>query len=920
MTVDDRTFVPPSGSDFDEPTLLSTESGALISDTAPEALDLQVPGYRVIREIARGGMGRILQACDQTLERDVAIKVLLPGAPAARFVRESRITARLNHPGIPPVHAMGSLPSGVTYLVMKLVIGHTMAREMEGRGSTLLEIFHQVCHAVGYAHSRGIIHRDLKPANVMVGEFGEVQVMDWGLARDTRISESDLDSVQPSEAVTDFSETPQQSRPAHGDQKTVLGSVMGTPSYMAPEQARGEVADARADVFSLGAILCEILTGTPPFTGGSVVNLIEMAASARLERAMKALDECDADPDLVSLCKSCLLADRDKRPQHAGELQDALTKYRDHLNERLQSAERERAVAETRLAEQRKRRRVQRLLAVVVLAFITVGTLFYQRYRDQAHAREIQVERANEAMKTLLEQAKAALTKGQAEEAEVLLTDAQSQIDQSIHDGLRQQLKLLQQDLLLYCELKALDEFRWTPTGNHLPSVEAVANRITEVLNKFGMLHDVPSTVAIVQASAVKEPLIGAMDRLLLLRPSILLRDILRGIDDDPFRKSLRTTILRKDWKGMAELASSEEILKQPPLLIALLGDASPLPVNLKRSVLAAAVANRPSDQNLLLTLASSYASQEPRDQQEAVRWLQAGIAVAPDSAAAYCNLGSALRRLSRFEEAKTAFETAIECMPEHVNSYLGLGLTQKQLNDLPSSIATFRKAREMSPENVDALNGLASSLASYGNHDEASQILHKVLTLDPNNAYAVNNVRKIEELSELSRRLPAVVAGTAEPTSPTDAMDISRLAARPAHAHYQFAAKLMEKVITTSPELAKDIQGGYRYDAACAATKAASLPDSTAEPKLPAPEERTRLRALALSWLRAELEAMKDPTVDAATKVVFRDRLRQTQNDVDFAAVRSTADRSGWTPEEVAAWDAYWADVSAALTTLESR
>ncbi|MFO0978443.1 MAG: protein kinase [Planctomycetaceae bacterium] len=919
MTVDDRTFVPPSGSDFDKPTLLSTESEATITDSALDPLDLQVPGYRVVREIARGGMGRILQAYDQTLEREVAIKVLLPGAPAARFVRESRITARLNHPGIPPVHGMGSLPDGVTFLAMKLVIGHTMAKEMEARGSSLLEIFHQVCHAVGYAHSKGIIHRDLKPANVMVGEFGEVQVMDWGLARDTTVAESDLDPALTSEVMPGFPESAQQSTQGQSDHRTVLGSVMGTPSYMAPEQARGEIADARADVFSLGAILCEILTGTPPFTGGSVVNLIEMAASARLERAMKALDECDADPDLVSLCKSCLLADRDKRPQHAGELQDALTKYRDHLNERLQSAERERAVAETRLAEQRKRRRVQRLLAVVVLAFITVGTLFYQRYRDQAHAREIQVERSNEAMKTLLEQAKTALTKGQAEEAEVLLTDAQSQIDQSIHDGLRQQLKLLQQDLLLYRELKALDEFRWTPTGNQLPSVEAVANRITEVLKKFGMLLDVPSTVAIVQASAVKEPLMGAMDRLLLLRPSILLRDILRGVDDDPFRKSLRTTILRKDWKGMAELASSEEILKQPPLLIALLGDASPLPVNLKRSVLAAAVANRPSDHNLLLTLASSYASQEPKDQQEAVRWLQAGIAVAPDSAAAYCNLGSALRRLSRFEEAKTAFETAIECMPEHVNSYLGLGLTQKQLNDLPSSIATFRKAREMSPENVDALNGLASSLASYGNHDEASQILHKVLTLDPNNAYAVNNVRKIDELSELSRRLPAVVAGTAEPTSPTDAMEIARLAARPAHAHYQFAVKLMEKTITTSPELASDIKSGYRYDTACAAAKAASLPDSTAEPKLPAPEERTRLRALALACLRADLDAMKDPAVDAATKVVYRDRLRQTQKDVDFVSVRATADRSEWTPEEIAAWDAYWADVSAVLTTLES-
>ncbi len=919
MSENDRTFVPSPGSDFDKPTLLSTESGTAVSQPAVDSIELQVPGYRIIREIARGGMGRILQAYDQTLEREVAIKVLLPGAPAARFVRESRITARLNHPGIPPVHAMGSLPTGLTYLVMKLVIGHTMAKEMEARGSSLLEIFHQVCHAVGYAHSKGIIHRDLKPANVMVGEFGEVQVMDWGLARDTTVSDNDVETDLPPESAAGFSEVSQPSTPAHGDHRTVLGSVMGTPSYMAPEQARGEITDARADVFSLGAILCEILTGTPPFTGGSVVNLIEMAASARLERATRALDECHADPDLVSLCKSCLQPEREKRPPHAGELQDALTRYRDNLNERLQSAERDRAVAETRLAEQRKRRRVQRLLALVVLASLAVGTLFYQRFRDEALAREAQVERANEAMETLLEQAKTALSKGEAEEAEVLLADAESQIDQSIHDELQQQLKLLKQDLMLFSELKAIDEFRWTPAGNQLPSLDAVASRITTILEKFGMLRDVPSTVAVVQGSAVKEPLIGAMDRLLLIRPSILLRDVLRGVDGDPFRKSLRTTILRKDWEGMTSLASSEEILKQPPLLIALLGDAGPLPVELKRSVLVAAVANRPTDHNLLLTLASSYATQEPRDHQEAIRWLQAGIAVAPGSAAAYCNLGSALRRLGRFEEAKTAFEKSIDCMPDHLNSYLGLGLTQKQLNDLPGSIATFRKAREMSPKNVDALDGLASSLASYGNHNEASQLLREVLAIDPNNAFANNNIKKFDQLSEVSRRMSEVVSGSAEPTSPKESIDIARLAARPAHAHYQFAVKLMEKIITGSPELANDIKGGYRYDAACAAAKAASLPDAAPGSTLPAPEERTRLRALALSWLGAELESMKDPAIDAATNVVYRDRLRQTQKDVDLISVRSTADRSGWAPEEIAAWDKYWADVSALLTTLET-
>ena len=144
-----------------------------------------VPGYRVLREIARGGMGRVLAAHDLTLDREVALKILLPGANADRFVRESKITARLPHPGIPPVHALGTLADGSPFLAMKLIAGQTLADEMKTADRPrLLQAFTQVCQAVGFAHSRGVIHRDLKPANVMVGAFGEVQVMDWGLAKD----------------------------------------------------------------------------------------------------------------------------------------------------------------------------------------------------------------------------------------------------------------------------------------------------------------------------------------------------------------------------------------------------------------------------------------------------------------------------------------------------------------------------------------------------------------------------------------------------------------------------------------------------------------------------------------------------------------------------------------------------------------
>ena len=234
---------------------------------------VSVPGYRVLREIARGGMGRVLAAHDLTLDRDVALKVLLPGANADRFVRESKITARLPHPGIPPVHALGTLADGSPFLAMKLIAGQTLADEMKTADRPrLLQVFTQVCQAVGFAHSRGVIHRDLKPANVMVGAFGEVQVMDWGLAKDLTSRESRTDPVRrrrrPSRTSARTQTRPPTTAPPANRPTTRprRGRCMGTPAYMAPEQARGEATDARADVFALGGILCAILTGQPPFT------------------------------------------------------------------------------------------------------------------------------------------------------------------------------------------------------------------------------------------------------------------------------------------------------------------------------------------------------------------------------------------------------------------------------------------------------------------------------------------------------------------------------------------------------------------------------------------------------------------------------------------------------------------------------
>lgn len=219
---------------------------------AADSPDLRGTRYRLIGKLGEGGMGGVFRVEDRVLEREVALKAIrVPdpdGGLSARLLQEARVIAKLEHPGIVPVHDSGTLPDGRPYYTMKLVQGKRLdehAKQVKGL-SDRLRIFLRICDAVAFAHAHGVLHRDLTPSNVMVGPFGEVLVMDWGLSKllsrtesETRIAKREVSSIL----------------------NTAHGSVLGTPGYMAPEQRRGEsLLDQRADIYSLGAILEFLLT------------------------------------------------------------------------------------------------------------------------------------------------------------------------------------------------------------------------------------------------------------------------------------------------------------------------------------------------------------------------------------------------------------------------------------------------------------------------------------------------------------------------------------------------------------------------------------------------------------------------------------------------------------------------------------
>jgi eukaryotic-like serine/threonine-protein kinase len=232
--------------------------------------DFSATRYQLLERVARGGMGVVYAALDEMLDRRVALKVLdVPGAGgdlAHRLNREARVLARLEHPGIVPVHDVGTLPDGRVFYAMKFVEGQRLDKHIEAVTSLpdRLRLFLRICDAVAFAHARGVLHRDLKPANVMVGAFGEVLVMDWGLAKILREQSAGVPEEDPEAAILHTPKmTDDSADTKEATQVTGQGTVLGTPGYMSPEQARGDVANVneRSDIFSLGAVLRFLFTG-----------------------------------------------------------------------------------------------------------------------------------------------------------------------------------------------------------------------------------------------------------------------------------------------------------------------------------------------------------------------------------------------------------------------------------------------------------------------------------------------------------------------------------------------------------------------------------------------------------------------------------------------------------------------------------
>jgi eukaryotic-like serine/threonine-protein kinase len=731
-----------------------------LKTSGQDVLDGCAGRYQILGEIARGGMGSVLRARDPHLGRDLALKVLLDhhrdrSDLVGRFVEEAQICGQLQHPGVVPVHELGTLADHRPFFAMKLVKGQTLTALLAERSCPandlprFLTIFEAICQTMAYAHARGVIHRDLKPSNVMVGSFGEVQVMDWGLAKVLpREGQPSREHATPPVNATVVATV----RTKGDSDLSQAGSVLGTPAYMAPEQARGETEaiDRRADIFALGSILCEILTGAPAFSGGSSIEVLRAAGRADTASAMVRLEQCGADLELLALARDCLAALAKDRPADAGVVAARLTAYLAGVQERLREAELSRAAESARAVEalakaaaERRARRLTGALAATVLFAGVLGGAGWRWVELQRLQRVRETSgRINEALRDAtrlrgLAQGAAVDEPGPWAVAASAADKARDLLEPGIEPGLRKQVEDLATGLAAergqaeaaaqaarrdrtvldrLVDIRSAEADDWDGRSTDAAYADAFRDAGLDVAalsveEAAGRIRGRPPATATALASAVDDWAAIRRDRRKDRAGAASLVALARAADPDDWRNRLRTALDQPDaaarltaLQGLAGGASYETL---GPVSLDLLGRAL----------------NNAAD-----PAGAETVLQRAQQRHASDVWINYDLAVA-------------LEKLARREEAIRYYTAARSLRPETAHE-LGHALEKK--GDADESIAVFRDLQRLRPRNARHLGCLGKALKARGRSQEAALVLEaavasasEAIRARPHDAYA---------------------------------------------------------------------------------------------------------------------------------------------------------------------------------------
>ncbi|MDY3553554.1 tetratricopeptide repeat protein [Gemmata sp. JC717] len=668
---------------------------------APVAFPSRADRYELQGVLARGGMGEVHEARDTVLNRRVAVKVIqgrFAADPAVtrRFLDEAQITGQLQHLGVPPVHDLGALPDGRPFLVMKLIKGQTLSDRLRERPAPgherarFVQVFEQICQTVAYAHSRNVIHRDLKPANVMIGAFGEVQVMDWGLAK--VLTSAPEGCAAESGAPDDTGPASEIELSHDADPLTRAGSAFGTPQYMPPEQAQGEWAAVgpRADVFALGGILCEVLTGRPPYTG-KTAEVRAKAVLGTVGDALARLDACGAEPELVELAKQCLSPNPEDRPADGAAVADRVAAFR--------------AGVELRIERER-------------------------------------LARNADAVGALLKQCEAALQNDDAASTALLLEQAERRAVEGA-DGFGPRLARARADLTTLQELDRIEDLRWTVSDNKLTPRAVIVTAWAEALRRHGIVPGATTHAAVgklLRESVIGRRLLATLDQWFASEPSDALLELLGAIDPNAYRCRVREAIRAGDTKRLTRLAGQPDALQLAPQFATALSEQESVRPERRTQILRAAHERQPDSLLVLMALASPGAA--PADAAgERVGWCRAALALRPKNAAVWNNLGITLRQRGDVDGAVEAYRQAVRFAPTDATVRYNLGIALHAKGELAAAAESYREAIKLEPGYAKAHSNLGLILHDLGASDQELATHRRAIACDPSFARAHYNL-----------------------------------------------------------------------------------------------------------------------------------------------------------------------------------
>ncbi len=910
--------------------------------------------YTLTRLHAQGGLGQVWLATDADLGREVALKELKPErrddpALAGRFLEEARITGQLEHPGIVPVYELvrSASESGPFY-TMRFVRGRTLGeairdyhrkRQLGKAGPLdlreLLSAFVSVCNAVAYAHSRGVLHRDLKPVNVALGDYGEVMVLDWGLAK--VLGKAD----EPSD-LRPVSLEGEPSRDA-----TVEGQVVGTPAYMAPEQAEGRLdrLDARTDVYGLGAVLYELLTGAVPFTGTNTPEVLQRVMhDPPVPPRQRSVPVA---PALEAICLKALAKRSEERYPSARDLAKDVERW---LADEPVAAWPEPWTVRLGRWVRRHQTGVAAVAAALLMAILlgSGGAFWLQRQQARRQAEEArQAERRRQGVDTVLAEVTRLREQARWGAGLALLEQAGLQMSEAGSEDLEQRLTQARNELELTARLDAIrarKENYLSPKAAYKAADDAYAREFARA--GLGQEGDDPRIVAErVRQSTVPAAWMAALNDWVLCarsRPRVgWLLAVARQADPDPWRDRPRDPARWNDREALERLVAEKAAEDQPSqLLLALAGRTQTLGSR-GAELLRRIQAQRPGDFWVNYSLGYQFLLTEPG---EAVGYYRAALAVRPDDPTAHLGLATALQQQGRLPDAERAYRRALQLDPNHASAHCGLGSLRQIQGRLADAQREYEQALRFDPEMPEAHFNLGIILQTNGRLDDAKAEYNKAIDLDttiavahhgladvlrlqgqlPEAKQAYHRAREqgdasaapLEQLCErflqLRGRLAGVLAGKDRPASGAEWLGFADLCRQPFERRWAAAARFYTEAFAADPKLAEELPSQHRYHAAYVAALAAAGQGVDAGQLDDA--AKVRLRTQALGWLQSELTDWKKQLARSspAERVKVLSMFHYWKQDSDLASVR---DDLGRLPEaEREPWKKLWAEVDAVL------